>query len=51
MMSSQFEEFEARMRADGSYDRLQELAERLTLRFQPDLARMAAAAEMSHCGR
>jgi hemerythrin-like domain-containing protein len=51
VMSIQFEEFEARMRADGSYDRLQELAERLTIRFQPDPARMAAAAEMSHCGR
>lgn len=50
-MSSQFEELEARMRADGSYDRLQQLAERLTIRFQPDPARMAAAAEMSHCGR
>jgi hemerythrin-like domain-containing protein len=51
VMSIQFEEFEARMRADGSYDRLQELAERLTIRFQPDPARMSAAAETSHCGR
>jgi len=51
MMSSQFEEFEARMRADGSYDRLRALAQRLTTRFQPDPSRMAAVAQMAHCGR
>lgn len=50
-MSTEFEAFEARMHADGSYERLQRLAERLTTRFRPDPARMAAAAEMPHCGR
>ena len=50
-MSTQFAEFEARMHADGSYDRLRSLAERLTTRFRPDPARMAAAAQLSHCGR
>jgi hemerythrin-like domain-containing protein len=34
-MNTQFEEFEARMRGDGSYDRLQALAEQLTSRFRP----------------
>jgi hemerythrin-like domain-containing protein len=50
-MNSQFEEFEARLHADGSYDRLQAMAERLTSRFRPDPARMAAVAQMAHCGR
>lgn len=50
-MNTQFEEFEARMQADGSSDALQDLAERLTARFHPDPARMAAAAQMLHCGR
>jgi hemerythrin-like domain-containing protein len=49
-METQFEAFEARMKAEGSYDRLRALAERLTGRFRPDPARMAAAAQMSHCG-
>jgi hypothetical protein len=50
-MSTEFEAFEARMHADGSYDRLRGVAERLTSRFRPDPARMAAAALMTHCGR
>jgi hypothetical protein len=49
-MSTEFEAFEARMRADGSYDRLRALAEALTTRFRPDPARMAAA-PFAHCGR
>ena len=50
-MSTQFEAFEATMRGDGTYDRLHDLAERLTGRFRPDPARMAAAAQMTPCGR
>ena len=51
VMSTEFEAFELRMRADGSYDRLRTLADRLTTRYRPDPERMAAAAQMSHCGR
>jgi hemerythrin-like domain-containing protein len=50
-MSTDFETFEMRMRADGSYDRLRALAERLTTRFRPDAERMAAATPIAHCGR
>jgi hemerythrin-like domain-containing protein len=50
-MNGEFETFEARMHADGSYDRLRALAETLTRRFRPDTARMAAASQMAHCGR
>ena len=49
-METDFEAFEARMRADGSYDRLHGLAERLTAAFRPDPERMAAAALMAGCG-
>ena len=49
-MSTQFDAFEARMHADGSYDRLRALADRLVARFRPDPVRMAAAAQMAHCG-
>ena len=49
-MNTQFEAFESALRADGSYDGLQALAERLTSRFRPDPARMEAAAQMAHCG-
>jgi hemerythrin-like domain-containing protein len=45
-MEADFAAFEARMRADGSYDRLHGLADRLTAAFRPDPARMAAAARM-----
>jgi hypothetical protein len=49
-MNAQFEAFEARMRLDGSYDGLHEMAERLTRRFRPDPQRMQAASRMSPCG-
>jgi hemerythrin-like domain-containing protein len=49
-METEFEALEARMRADGSYDRLHGLADRLTTSFRPDPARMAAAAQMVGCG-
>jgi hemerythrin-like domain-containing protein len=49
-MNTDFEVFEQVMRADGSYDTLRALAERLTVRFRPDPARMESAAQMSHCG-
>jgi hemerythrin-like domain-containing protein len=44
-MEADFADFEARLRADGSYDRLHGLADRLTAAFRPDAARMAAAAQ------
>ena len=49
-METEFEALEARMRADGSYDRLHGVADRLTTSFRPDPARMAAAAQMVGCG-
>ena len=49
-METDFEAFEAGMRADGSYDRLHGLADRLTAAYRPDPARMAAAAQMVGCG-
>ena len=49
-METEFEALEARMRADGSYDRLHGLADRLTTSFRPDPARMAAAVQMVGCG-
>jgi hemerythrin-like domain-containing protein len=49
-METDFETFEAGMRADGSYDRLHGLADRLTAAFRPDPPRMAAAAQMVGCG-
>lgn len=48
-MNAQFAAFEAGMRADGTYDRLRELADRLTLRYRPDPVRMAAVARMATC--
>jgi hemerythrin-like domain-containing protein len=44
-MEAEFTAFDARLRADGSYDRLHALAERLTAAFRPDPVRMAAAAQ------
>ena len=41
-MNTQFEQFEEAMRADGSYDRWQALAESLTSRFRPDPVREEA---------
>jgi hypothetical protein len=49
-METAFEEFERRLKVDGTEDRLRALAERLTSAFAPDPARMAAAAAMPHCG-
>jgi hemerythrin-like domain-containing protein len=49
-METSFGAFEARMRADGSLDRLHSLAGRLTSAFRPDPARMAAAAQLVGCG-
>jgi hemerythrin-like domain-containing protein len=49
-MEEEFSSFEARWRADGSFDRLQRLAEKLRTAFAPDADRMAAAAASSPCG-
>jgi hypothetical protein len=49
-MATEFQTLEARMRADGSLDRLHALADRLTAAFRPDPARMAAAAQIVGCG-
>ena len=49
-METDFEALEARMRADGSYDRFHSLADRLTAAYRPDPARMAAAAQLVGCG-
>jgi hemerythrin-like domain-containing protein len=50
-MNDAFEAFESGMHVDGTYDRLRALAEKLTRRFPPDAIRMAAASQMTHCGR
>ena len=50
-METDFEAFEARMRADGSYDGIHSLADRLTAAYRPDPARMATAAQIVGCGR
>jgi len=42
-MEAEFAAFDARLRADGSYDRLHGLADRLTAAFRPDPALPAAA--------
>jgi len=49
-MEADFAAFEARLRADGSHDRLHGLADRLAAAFRPDPERMAAAARMEGCG-
>ena len=49
-METDFEAFEARMRADGSYDGLYGLADRLIAAFRPEPSRMAAAAQLVGCG-
>ena len=49
-MATDFEAFEARMRADGSYDGLYGLADRLIAAFRPEPSRMAAAAQLVGCG-
>jgi hemerythrin-like domain-containing protein len=48
-MNTEFEAFEAGMRADGTYDRLQALAERLASRFRPAAVRMESP--IAHPGR
>lgn len=48
-MNVQFEAFEAGLHADGSYDRLRDLAGRLTARFRPDAAPAAAAGAVFCC--
>lgn len=50
-MEAEFEAFDAGRRADGSYDRLDALCDRLVAAFRPDPRRMAAAAQMVGCGR
>ncbi len=49
-MAADFEALETRLRGDGSYDKLQGLAERLVVGFRPDPGRMAAASQMMGCG-
>ncbi|HXK10223.1 MAG TPA: hemerythrin domain-containing protein [Vicinamibacteria bacterium] len=49
-METEFDAFEARMRAGGSEDRLRALADRLTARFRPDPERLAVAARSVGCG-
>jgi hemerythrin-like domain-containing protein len=49
-METQFEAFDAGRRADGTYDRLSALADRLVATFRPDPARMSAAQQMIACG-
>ena len=48
-MEAEFAAFDARLRADGSYDRLHALADRLTATFRPDPARLTAAQGLG-CG-
>lgn len=49
-METDFEAFARRQAEDGTEDLLRTVADRLVSTFAPDPARMAAAAEMSHCG-
>jgi hemerythrin-like domain-containing protein len=49
-MEAEFEAIQARMRAEGTLERLHDLAGRLAAAFPPDPARMAAAAEAVGCG-
>jgi hemerythrin-like domain-containing protein len=48
---TEFEAFDAGRRADGAYDRLEGVADRLVASFRPDAARMAAAESLVPCGR
>jgi hemerythrin-like domain-containing protein len=50
-IESQFETFEASLRADGTLDRLAALADRLTARFRPDPARTTPAEAFPACLR
>jgi hypothetical protein len=49
-MEADFEAFDARTRADGSYEGLYGLADRLISAFRPNDSRMAAAAQLVGCG-
>lgn len=46
-----FDAFDADRRADGTYDRLEALADRLVGVFRPDPGRMAEAENLVACGR
>ena len=48
---AEFDAFDAGRRSDGTYDRLEALADRLVVAFRPDPARMAAAENPVACGR
>jgi hemerythrin-like domain-containing protein len=48
---AEFDAFDAGRRSDGTYDRLEALADRLVAAFRPDPARMAAAENLVACGR
>jgi hemerythrin-like domain-containing protein len=49
-MEAAFHAFERKSRADGTYDRLHDLAGRLQAAYRPDPVRMALAAEAGVCG-
>jgi hemerythrin-like domain-containing protein len=49
-METAFEAFERRLSGDATEERLRAVADRLTSAFAPDPERMAAAANMPHCG-
>jgi len=49
-METAFEAFEKRLSGDATEERLRAVADRLTSAFAPDPERMAAAANMPHCG-
>jgi hemerythrin-like domain-containing protein len=49
-LDAEFEEFDARARTDGSYERLRALADQLFARFPPDPQRLRAAAPLAFCG-
>ncbi len=49
-METEFGAFEKTMRADGRYDRLIALAEKLLASFRPDAGRMTEAAGIAGCG-
>ena len=50
-MLAEFQAFDAGRRADGTYDRLEGLADRLVAAFRPDPVRMADAENLVACGR
>jgi hemerythrin-like domain-containing protein len=50
-IEAEFGAFDAGRRADGTYDRLDAMADRLVTAFRPDPGRMAAAESLVGCGR